>query len=234
MAEQPELQLPMSGTPAADRHQHQQQPDWERGKGQWQQPDQVGGDKAEQAQKREKRIELANRDRACRSLRARAIGLCSLRARDSRNRPRISSKRERRRVVGGWCGHGDLLRRRADVIQRVRDSKIATNELSLNSKRVSLESALRGERRAWDRQSERRRQADKTWAQQRDRDDAKRRQVERDHAREIARLSRPPTTIRAQRPRLGGGLLQAGAGRRVRADRGWLGQALSILVPAIT
>jgi hypothetical protein len=50
MAEQPELQLPASGTPPADRHQHQQQPNWERGKRQWQQPDQVGGDKAEQTQ----------------------------------------------------------------------------------------------------------------------------------------------------------------------------------------
>ena len=108
-AEQPELELPTSGTPPADRQKHQQQPEWERCKGQWQQPNQVGGDKAKQAQKRHKQAELANRDPARRHPRARAIGLCSLRSRASRNRLRNSSRREGRRVVGGWCGHGDLL-----------------------------------------------------------------------------------------------------------------------------
>ena len=107
-AEQLELDLPTSGTPPADRAQHQQQSHWERGKGQRQQPDQVGSDKAKQAQKRQKQAELANRDRACRHPCARAIGLCSPRSRASWNRPRNSREREGV-VVVGWCGHGDLL-----------------------------------------------------------------------------------------------------------------------------
>ena len=84
---QPELELPTSGTPPAERHQHQQQPEWERCKGQWQQPDQVGGDKAKQAQRRDKQAELANRDPAGRHPRTRAIAVCSLRSRAYRNRP---------------------------------------------------------------------------------------------------------------------------------------------------
>jgi hypothetical protein len=53
----------------------------------WQQPDQVGGDKAKQAQRRDKQAELANRDPAGRHPRTRAIAVCSLRSRAYRNRP---------------------------------------------------------------------------------------------------------------------------------------------------
>ena len=44
----------------------------------------------------------------------------------------------------------------------------------------------------------------------------------------------PVTYLVAPAPSTGRALLWAGAGWRVRVDRGWLGQALSILVAVIT
>ncbi len=57
-------------------------------------------------------------------------------------------------------------------------AEIATNEKTINGKRTSLRSAEHSERRAEDRQDE------------------KRRKKEKDHASELSRLSRPPVQIR--------------------------------------
>jgi CHAT domain-containing protein len=86
----------------------------------------------------------------------------------------------------------------ADALKKIGEvqDKIARNNKSITSKRTSLESALKDERRVKDRDEDRRRQKDKALTQQRDREDSRRRQIERDHAREIARLTRPATAVR--------------------------------------
>ncbi|PMQ18524.1 CHAT domain-containing protein [Glutamicibacter arilaitensis] len=68
----------------------------------------------------------------------------------------------------------------ADSLKKVGEiqSKIVATNKSINSKRTSLASALRNEQRA------------------KDREDVKRRQTEKNHVREIARLAKPTSIIR--------------------------------------
>lgn len=79
-----------------------------------------------------------------------------------------------------------------DALRKVGEvqGKIAANGKAITAKRGSLTSALADEQRTTDRADERRRLKEKTLLQQRDREDAKRRQTEKNHAREVAAIER--------------------------------------------
>ncbi|WP_179207197.1 CHAT domain-containing protein [Brevibacterium yomogidense] len=74
--------------------------------------------------------------------------------------------------------------------------KIAEANKSVGTKRTSLRSAEESEQRAQDREVQRRRQKERSQQRTRDQQDQRRRQKEKSHAREVARLSRPPTQVR--------------------------------------
>lgn len=95
-----------------------------------------------------------------------------------------AAEREEKKVVDATKKAGEV------------EKKIGDNNKAIAAKQVSLKAALKAEQQASDREDDRRRQKEKTAAQQRDRDDARQRQTEKNHAREVAALSRPAAVVR--------------------------------------
>lgn len=71
-------------------------------------------------------------------------------------------------------------------------SKMSTNSRSIGAKHASLNTALRSEQQAIEREGRQREQREKSAQSTRDREAKRRRQQERDHAREISSLVAPP------------------------------------------